>query len=203
MNIEDQKRNLNFKDPNEVIKFYESNRLYFDNFERLESEEKVSEFIDIKLHYANSLTDKHYLEKVFSVLDEVSKLLEKLPKNHWNFVQSERHMRFLKGMALANQKKFKESYPIFKQLIKEDSDHYYYKLWFQHTKFGLYDWIFNWTAGLGIGLLLIDMFFYIILKSPLHVEVAKIGIIIIAVAYIAQFAMKHYLKNKKTAPNNG
>lgn len=202
MNIEEQIRHLNFKNPNEVINFYESNKLYFDNFERLENAEKISDFIDIKLHYANSLIDKHYLERVFSVLNEVSSLLEKLPKDHWNYIQSERHMRFLKGMALGNQKKFKESYPVFKQLIKEDSNHYYYKLWFQHTKFGLYNWIFNWAIGLGIGLLLIDMFFYIVLKNTFPIDLAKIGLIIMAIAYFSQFAMKQYLKNKKTTTNN-
>lgn len=123
MNIEEQIRQLNFKEPDQVINFYESNRIYFDNFERLENPDKISEFIDIKLYYANSLTDKHYLDKVYGILDDVSKLLNKLPEGHWNYKQSERHLRFLKGMALARQKKFKESYPMFKKLVREDPEH--------------------------------------------------------------------------------
>lgn len=203
MNIEEQLQQLNFKDPNEVIRFYESNRLYFENFDRLENADKISEFIDIKLHYANSLTDKYYLDKVYNVLDGVSQLLKKLPKGHWNYEQSERHLRFLKGMALSNQKKFKESFPIFKKLIEEDKDHHYYKVWYQHTKLGLYNWTFNLAAGLGIAFLLIDMFFYIILKNPLTIDLAKIGMVIMGLAYLSQFGLKQYLKNKKTAPNNG
>src|SRR5688572_2328757 len=142
MNIEDQLRQIDFRDPEQIIKFYEINRLYYDNYQQIEDPEKISRFIDIKLHYANSLFDKNKLDKLLKVLYEVSALLTMLPTEHWNYAKSERHVRFLRGMVLAKKKKFKESYPIFEELVKEDPEHHFYREWYQMSKTGLYDWIF-------------------------------------------------------------
>jgi hypothetical protein len=200
MNIEDQIIQINFQDPEQIINFYESNRVYYDNYERLDDPEKISEFIDIKLHYANSLTNKHHLDKILRVLEEVSNLLNKLPKNHWNYEKSERHVRFLKGMALARQKKFKESYPIFKKLVKEDPEHYYYKVWYDHTKLGTYNWIFNGVAVLGGVLVFGDIIFS--LSDNLPFDVGIVGFIILGLTYLIQKGLNEYLKKKKTTLNN-
>jgi hypothetical protein len=108
MTIEEEIEQVDFKDPNQVITFYEFNKLYFDNYQRLENQDRISEFIDIKLHYCNSLTDKQHLEKLLRIIPEINELLTKLPKEHWNYIQSERHSKFLNSMALSNQKKFKK-----------------------------------------------------------------------------------------------
>lgn len=119
MTIEDQIEQLDLTVPEKVIDFYELNRIYFDNYQHLQDSDRISQFIDIKLLYANSLSNKHHLKKLLEVLEDVSALLQKLPDGHWNYNESERHMRFLKGMALSRQKKFKDSYSIFRILIKK------------------------------------------------------------------------------------
>ncbi|MFW6351075.1 MAG: hypothetical protein ACOC2E_01695 [Bacteroidota bacterium] len=199
MNIEEQIAQLNFQDHDQVISFYESNRIYFDNYQRLENTEKISEFINIKLHYADSLTDKHYLDKLLPVLDEVSELLQKLPKEHWNYEQSKRHMRFLKGMALGRQKKFKESYSIFKQLIKEEPDHFYYKVWYDHSRLGTYNWLFNGIAIVGGVLIFGDIIFSF--SGYLPFDIGMVGVVIVVLAYLTQKGLNEYFKRKKLHHN--
>jgi hypothetical protein len=192
---------VDWKNPDQVIDFYEENRLYFENAERITDKEKISQIIDIKLHYANSQFDKSHYDIVLTVVDQARQLLVKLDNNHWNYEQSERHIRFLRGMVLGQKKRFRESYPIFKQLIKEDQDHHHYKVWFQHSKIGLYNWIFSITTGLGLGLLLMDMFFLIILKKPLPVDLATIGMILMGLTLIIRTGVNQYIKRKKTTHN--
>jgi len=200
MNIEDQIRQLNFHDTEQVISFYDSNRVYYDNYQRLDDPERISDFIDIKLHYANSLTDKLDLNKVFRILNEVADLLKKLPNDHWNYEKSERHVRFLNGMALARQNKFKKSYPIFKRLIEEDPGHFYYKVWHDHTKLRTYSWIFNGIAILGGILVFGDLIFSLSDNIPLDVGI--VGLVILGLTYLIQKGLNEYLKKKKTAPSS-
>lgn len=202
MNIEDQLRRIDFRDPDQVIGFYETNRLYFDNYRRLEDPEKISSFIDIKLHYANSLFDKSYFDKVLDVLNEVFYLLKKLPTDHWNLAKSERHVRFLRGMILARKKKFKESYPIFKVLVKEDPEHHIYREWYQASKIGLYDWIFNLAAGLGLIMVLADALYFIILKKSLPVDLALLGLTIMVLSLITRNGLIALIKRRNTAPKS-
>jgi hypothetical protein len=197
MNIEEQISQVNFKDPEQVVNFYESNRIYFYNYERLKDPEKISEFINIKLHYANSLTDKHHLDKVLSILIEVSQLLEKLPSNHWNYEKSERHVRFLQGMALARQKKYKKSYIMFKRLVKEDPEHFYYKVWCDHAKLGTYNWIFNGVSILGLLLIFGDIIFS--LSDKASFDVGIVGFVTIGLTFLAKKVLNEYFKRKKTA----
>ncbi|MDF9798248.1 hypothetical protein OKW21_003511 [Catalinimonas alkaloidigena] len=195
MNVEDQLRQVDFKDPDQVINFYELNRIYYDNYQRLEDTDKISKFIDIKLHYANSLTENHHFDKMISVLEEVSQLLEKLSEEHWNYKKSERHIRFLKGMVLARKKKFKESYLIFKRLAKEDPEHYYYKVWYDHAKLGTYNWAFNGMSIIGGVLIFSDLIFSLSDKLPLDIGI--VGLIILGSTYLTQKGLYEYLKRKK------
>src|SRR5690606_15732693 len=115
---------------------------------------------------------------------------------------SERHVRFLRGMVLAKKKKFKESYPIFEELVKEDPEHHFYREWYQMSKTGLYDWIFNFAAGFGLVIVLIDVFYYIISEKPLPVDLAILGMIIMVLSLVIKTGLKELIKRRKTTPNN-
>jgi hypothetical protein len=196
MDVENQIAQINTNDPNQVIEFYESNKLYFDNYQRLDNPDRIGRFLDIKLFYCNSLTDKQHVDKVLNVLNHVDDLLSKLPKDYWSYRESERHSRFLKAMALSNKKKFKESYPLFKQLVTEDPDHHSYKVWFDHAKLGLYNWIFYLASFTGIACIL----GYITLSElgiQLPFDIGNVGIIILGVSFFAQLGLKEYTKRKK------
>jgi len=196
MNIDEEIKDINTNDHNQVISFYESNKLYFDNYQRLEDSDRIGKFIDIKLTYCNSLTHKQHIEKLLKTLSEVEELLIKLPVDYWSYKESERHFRFLKAMALSNQKKFKESYPMLKKLITEDSNHYHYKVWFDHAKIGLYNWIFNLMSVAGLGCIVS----YIALSElgfQLPFDLGIVGIVILVVSFLTQVGLKEYTKRKK------
>lgn len=199
--IEEQIAQIDWKNHDQVINFYEKNSLYFDNADVVNDKEKISQFIDIKLHYANSLFDKSHFDKVLTIVDQARRLLDKLDTDHWNYGQSDRHIRFLTGMVLGHQKRFKDSYLIFKQLIKEDTDHHHYKVWYQHSKTGLYNWIFNLLFICGVALFVVDMIFSILLKISLPIKLASMGWVIMITSIIIQTCLKQYFKAK--APNNG
>jgi len=192
--IDEQIKNIDWRNSDQVIKFYEENRLYFENAEIINNKDKVSQMLDFSLHYANSLCDKYYYDKVLDIVQKSRILLSKLGSEHFNYEKSERHIRFLEGIALGQKKKFTTSYPIFKKLVKEDPDHHYYKLWYQHSKIGYYNWIFNLIYGLGVIFLLIDMIFLFILNNPLEYDLALVGIIIMALTMVVQFGFRKYVK---------
>jgi hypothetical protein len=194
MTVEEQASQINWKDYKQVIDFYNSNRIYFDNYENIIDEDKISNLIDYKLHYCNSLMDKFEFNKVPPVLDQVSELLSKLDINHWNYIDSETHRKFLLGMVLGHKKKFKDAYLIFSALIKINPDHYYYRVWYNHTKLGLYNWVFNTVLVLGAILILLDIVFN--LKGKLPFDISIIGFLIIGISYLAQKGLNEYFKKK-------
>lgn len=200
MTIEEQLNNIDWKNHTQVIDFYESNLVYFENYQFINGQEKISEFIDIKLHYSNSLFENSHFEKVLKISEQVDELLTRLKNDHWNFEQSKRHSLFLKGMALGNMKRFKESYPIFKYLLKSDPDHYYYKIWYNYAKLGLYNWLFHGLAIVGGILIFGDLLFN--LSENLQYDIGVIGIIILLSSYLSRKVLKEYFKRNKTTTNS-
>ena len=197
--IEQQRNQVDWQNPESISRFYENNQLYFDNYEAVEDENKISDFIDIKLHYVNALYNKSHYDKVLRILDQVQDLLAKLTKDHWNYVKSERYVRFMRGKVYGDRKNFRESFSIFKELVKEDPEHHYYWLWYRHTKLGLYNWIFNVASAIGLILVFFDFMFS--LDKFIVIDVGLLGAIIAILSYLIQKGLTEIYKRKKTAPN--
>lgn len=193
--IETQLKNVDWNDWNSIVHFYESNSLYFNNYQIITDQEKVDEFISIKLHYANALYHKSQFEKVLTILDHVIELLSKLTPEHRHYKQADRQAQFLKGMVLSNRKSFKESYPIFKRLTAEDPEHHFYKVWLDHTRLGLFNWIFTWLSYIGLALIIMDLVFD--LDERLAVDIGTIGLVVVLLSYLIQKGIAEYFKKKK------
>jgi hypothetical protein len=99
-------------------------------------------------------------------------------------------------MALSNQKKFKEPYPMLKKLITEDSNHYHYKVWFDHAKIGLYNWIFNLISIAVIGCIVSYIALSELGFQP-PFDLGIVGIVILAISFLTQVGLKEYIKRKK------
>lgn len=198
--IEQQLNQVDWQNPESISRFYEANQLYFDNYQVIEDEDRVSDFIDIKLHYVNALYNNAHYDKVLKTLEQVEDLLSKLSKNHWNYVKSDRYVRFMRGRVYGDRKNFEESFSIFKELVKEDPEHHYYWVWYNHTKLGLYNWIFNAASIGGVILIFFDIIFS--LDKFLGMDVGLIGMSLTILSYLTQTALSKYYKRKKTAPNN-
>jgi hypothetical protein len=86
-------------------------------------------------------------------------------------------------MVWGNQKKYKLSLKIFEKLVKEDPDHYYYQLWYKHSKFGVYYWLFGTLITVGVSMILIDIVFYIS-GFLLPINLNLIGLILMISSYL-------------------
>lgn len=195
MDIENQITNINVKNPNEVIDFYESNIVYFKNYQGIVNHDKICKFIEVKLYYANSLFDKHYLDKTSEILEEAKELLNKLPSNQKQYIDCHRDVRFLSAIILSKRKQYKEAFKIFKQLHKEDTNHHYYKLWYLHTKLNLFNWFFNSFLVIGVILILIDWIFFG--KEKFIIDLGITGVIFLAIAFFAPMILKKLIKLPK------
>ena len=103
--IEQQLNQVDWQNLESISLFYETNQLYFDNYQVIENEDKISDFIDIKLHYVNALYNKAHYDKVLKTLDQVEDLLTKLNKNHWNYVKSDKYVRFTRGRVYGERER--------------------------------------------------------------------------------------------------
>lgn len=196
MNIEDQIDSINVRNADQVIDFYNENELYFDSYERLSDHDRISKFIDVKLFYCNSLTDKRHIDKVLKTLKHVDALLNKLPTDYPKYNESKRHSDFLKAMALSNQKKYKLSYPLLKNLVNQDPDHHYYRIWYEHAKLGLYSWIFNLFGFIGFSFVIL----YIALSEleiDIGFDIGNVGIAIMLISFLIHLGLEKYIKRKK------
>jgi tetratricopeptide (TPR) repeat protein len=193
--IEQQLNQVDWQNLESISRFYEANQLYFDNYQIIEDEERISDFIDIKLHYVNALYKKAHYDKVMKTLGQVEDLLFKLGKNHWNYIKSERYVRFMKGRVYGDRKNYAKSFSIFKELVKEDSEHHYYWVWYYHTKLGLYNWIFNTASTGGLILIFFDLVFS--LDKFFGMDVGIIGILLTILSYLIQTLLTKYYKQKK------
>ena len=194
--IDDKIKQVDWKKSEEIIEFYESNQLYYDNYSILTDQDKIAEFIGIKLYYANAIFEKSHYDKVLRILEEVEQLLEKLDTEHSTYAKSEQYARYLKGMVWGNQKKYKLSLKIFEKLVKEDPDHYYYQLWYKHSKFGVYYWLFGTLITVGVSMILIDIVFYMS-GFLLPINLNLIGLILMISSYLTMKILERYFKKTK------
>lgn len=194
--IESQIQNLNWRNDDEVISFYENNRLYFSNSSIISDQEKINEILSITLRYADALQRKAHHDKAFAALDGAQALLVRFDSAHPNYAAVERQARYLRGVLLGEKKEFVQSYAIFRQLIREDPEHYYYKVWHKHTFLGLYDWIFNVLYAVGTVITLSDLLFGLSKVWPF--DPGMVGVFLIAVTFISQRAFHEYTKRKKS-----
>ena len=188
---------LDWQDNKKEIDFYESNGLYYSNYQRLKEDESISQVLQVKLIYAKALYKESYFDKVLKVLEDVSDILAQLGTNHPKYQEAETQRKFLLGMILGHKGKFKEAYLIFDELRKADPDHYYYNLWYYHAKLGLFNWIFNLVTVVAVILIFSDLIFE--LDKKISIDLGLIGLILLAVGYLTQKAVLEFFRRKKAA----
>lgn len=194
--IDEQILRVNWNNVNEVADFYESNMLYFNNYHHLEDLDKINSFIDVKIRYVNVLFDKAQYDKTLNIIEHVKELLPKLGADHWNYQNADRHVRFRTGTILYNKRNYKEAYPIFKQLVKEDPEHHFYQIWYNHTRLGLYTWVFNSISFVGVGLVLLDLIFPS--NSDSFFDLGNIGLVLVLLSWLISSGVSAYIKNEKS-----
>lgn len=193
--IDDEIDKVDWHNSDSISQFYESNQLYFDNYELIADESRVADFINIKLHYVNALYNKAHYDKVLKILKHVKDLLDKLPKEHWDYLKSERYVRFMTGRVYSDRNKFRDAVHIFKDLVKEDPEHHYYKVWLDHARLGVYNWIFNTVTAVGVILMLLNISFH--LDNRTGIKFGLMGATITLVSYLSRKWLGKFYNRKK------
>lgn len=121
---------INLNDSSEIIKFYEENRLYFDNYDKITDIEGIENIILIKQKYCEAIERKNHFTDAALVLEHIFVLLDKLKGNSDEYEFYYERALFYDGVILGRKKKYKESNTRFKRLIIIDPKNENYHDWF-------------------------------------------------------------------------
>lgn len=98
-------------------------------------------------------------------------------------------------MILAKTGHFREGHRLFKQLLKEDPDNYYYRLWYNHTRLGLFNWVTNGLLIFGTIAIFFDLL--LSLDKVWPIDPGLYGLIIIGLTFVTRWVVRSYFKRKK------
>ena len=155
--IKKQAEKVDWKDSDQIIEFYEKNKLLFDNYKELDKDETIIDLINIKCHYIYSLINKSRFSKAKTFIEHVDILNQKIRHRSDSFIKFEEEKEYYLGLTYANLKNYSESVEIFKRLIKIDPDNDMYKSWYTKMKVSSVNKQSSIIGYFGLILLVIEM----------------------------------------------
>ncbi len=180
--IHEKADQINWDDYEEIIEFYQDHQEYFDNYSELTDQDTIFRFIRTKQHYANALFHKGLHDKVLLLIGQMEELQQKLEKSHPDWHKTDRFTHFLKGLVWANQRKYRLSLPIFRELLKEEPENADYRLWYNHSRFGKYKVILNIAILLGVAFIWLHMLTDFEEQYGINLNVAGIALLVASLA---------------------
>jgi len=180
-----------------VIFFYEKHHLYFENFQNLEEEELLFEFIDIKLLYIASLINKGRLKKAMSFITDVDILNQKIVE-HPNFPQFEERKDFYQGMIYAYLKNYSQAADIFNKLLKVDPENDNYKDWYTNMRIHGMNKLTWGFAILGLIVMFVDIGYHAFFHIHLSEFFGFFGIGLVVISLLFPYVYRFLIKTKIT-----
>jgi len=193
MNLEEEVKKVNWSNSSDVIDFYESHKLFFNNTDSINDEKTISAVISIMYHYANSLFLKNHFNRVYPVIDKAKKLLNKVPRGSNDYSTLYENLLFLEARTLNNHKLYRKAKPLFEELVVHDPDNISYREWYLNNKISMYDIYFYTSLSIGVSLILIDIVFAFL--HPIPIDLGLIGLGFIGVLY---FVYKLFVRRVKS-----
>lgn len=144
-NIRQQGRDIDWQNHDSIIKFYENNQLFFDNYDLINNQDEIVDIIQMKVHYINALNTKKRYTKALGIISHLENLLNKIDKDSELYEKYNTEKLFFYGMLKGNLKDYKESYSVFSDLTEIDPNNDLYKDWhiaikmqlqYQYLKYG-------------------------------------------------------------------
>lgn len=188
---------LDWNNSDSVVSFYESNRLYFDNYNFLKSTDSIYEIADIKISYILSLDNKNHYTKANDCLQDVDILINKIKNSEYYEEINEKYL-FAAGVIAFRLDKVEESQDYFTQLVKIDPDNDLYQNWFEGNKDYLFAKSTKLIGHIGFGLLFITIFSDLVFEidNVIRLRIELISFIIMIFGYYG-YAIKRFLKKHK------
>lgn len=131
--IRQEIENVNWKNNDSVINFYEKNTVYFDNYDIIKNIDQLIEIADIKLSYIMALDSKRHYTKADKYLKDFQNININLSDTE-SFERINERYLFACGIIAQRLKKHDESQTYFKKLIKIDPENDLYKEWYESNK---------------------------------------------------------------------
>ena len=193
--IRQEGHEINWQDHDSIIKFYESNQLFFDNYKLINDQDEIADIIHMKIHYINALNAKKRFSKALNILPQVDDLIEKLDPNSDKYEKFRTDRLFYYGMLKGNLKDFKTSYSTFSKLIKIDPENDLYKNWYLAMKINLQYEYLKYGSILGLIIVLGDIIADLAFGFKLDNRIVLFGWILMLVCWLGPQVYK-FLKKK-------
>lgn len=186
---------IDWRDKEEVIRFYETNKLYFDNYHLQTQPDSIVEMIDIKLTYCDALISKNHYTDCFEILTHVNIMVNKLGEFQTDSHNSrfERYL-FTEGIVLGYLKRYEESQSNFKKLVQIDPKNDLYKDWLESNNTKIISKQSNIVGFAGCGIIMLDL----ILDTVFNIKVSKYlglgGFIIMTLGFAYPYLLRQTKK---------
>ena|SRR6056297_1728830 len=124
--IREEIETVNWKDNNSVIKFYESNSVYFENKRDFADQDELEDIARVKINYSYALHYKGHYSKAAKILKQIDSIVNKIKSNEILYDD----YLFVSGMNARRLKDVKLSNKYFEQLLELQPDNDLYRDWY-------------------------------------------------------------------------
>jgi tetratricopeptide (TPR) repeat protein len=188
---------IDWSNKEEVIKYYEANKLYFDNYQAQTHPDSILNIIDIKLSYCNALISKHHYTDCLEILTHVNIMLNKLEKDK-TIDSNKRYERylFIEGVVLGYLKRYEESQTNFKELLHIDSRNDLYKDWFKSNRIKIISKRSGLVGYTGFGIVMLLLILDVVFKIKLSKYLDLGGFIIMISGFSFPYILNRIKKIK-------
>jgi len=191
--IIEKSREINKNYEEEMIGFYNGNRLYFDNYDVITDPETLEEIILIKQKYCEAIERRGYYKELVVILNEIFILLAKIESKSQKVHHYYERALFYQGIVLGRQNKYVASNRIFKDLKIFDPGSESYKDWYQSNKKNNLNNIFSLCENIVMIIMAFEVFFGRDIFGPTNIIIQ----IIVFVLFIGTFLSTHFLRKKE------
>lgn len=186
---------VNWEIMEEIIDFYETNQLYFNNYNTISDIDSIINLIHFKQRYIEALESKKRYSKALPILTEVDILLQKIKKEEIYKKVYERYM-FLSGLIYGRLNRNHESFEYFIELRTIDPENDLYKNWYVSLKSNIWYNQFRILSYIGMGLIFLDIILGLFFDSGLNKFIVLIALIVMVAGIVFPYITKYIIKNK-------
>ena len=188
-------------DPNDsmgIIRLYEKNQLLLDNKSTFKDKDDFNDFALLLGQYVISLEKMGKYSKAVKYSDKLLDLID-LKKDEFNITKKDFttywSIMTSKGRALYNIKDYKNSIPIFEELLEWDSDNDNFKNWLDASKSRQRNSINKYLYIIASILIMTEIFFGDQIGNPkIKLYMTGFGFIMFMIALINEYLVDKILK---------
>ena len=198
--IREQAKSINWTDSSAVQGFYESNRLYFDNYSLLTEQNEIEDVVNMKSHHLASLLEKGNYTDGLLIADHIDFLLKRIEGKSNNYIHLNERNNFHKGALLGHSKKYKESYVIFQKLREINPDNNLYKHWVADLRLNILTSKIQIISYVGLAVVIADILSGLLFDYDFDRRIVILGFVLAIIPWLIPPALKQ-IRKSRTAHN--